>query len=78
MHVLVSPYYLCRLFKAHLNTSPLGYLTHLRVEVARRLLERSNLTVTEVAHLVGYANPAYLTRLFYKFFGNPPAKLRTK
>ena len=74
----ISPYYLCRLFRTHLNATPLGYLTRLRVEIARKLLEKSNLTVAEVAHLVGYSNPAYLTRLFYKFFGNPPAKLRTK
>jgi len=32
--------------------------------------------VAEVAHLIGYSNPAYLTRLFSKFFGNPPTKLR--
>ena len=74
----ISPYYLCRLFRTHLNTTPLGYLTCLRVEIARKLLEKSNLTVTEVAHLVGYSNPAYLTRLFSKFFGSPPAKLRTQ
>lgn len=71
-----SPSQLCRVFKAYLSTTPLGYLTQLRLEIARRLLETSTLTIAEIAHLVGYSNPAYLTRLFCRFFGIPPTKVR--
>lgn len=73
----ISPFYLCRLFKTCLNVTPLGYLTRLRLEITRKLLETSTLTVTEVAHLVGYSNPAYLTRLFSKYFGVSPSNLRS-
>lgn len=71
-----SPSHLCRVFKAYLSTTPLGYLTQLRLKIARKLLETSTLTTAEIAHLVGYSNPAYLTRLFSKFFGIPPTMVR--
>ncbi|GBC99840.1 HTH-type transcriptional activator Btr [bacterium HR17] len=71
-----SPFHFCRVFKNYLGTTPLRYLTQLRLEIARRLLETSSLSITEIAHLVGYSNPAYLTRLFCRFFNIPPTKVR--
>jgi len=74
----VSPFYLCRMFKSYLKMTPLGYLTRLRLEIARKLLETSTLTISEIAYLVGYSNPAYLTRLFSKHFGTTPINLRSR
>lgn len=74
----ISPFHFCRMFKTYLGVTPLGYLTQLRLKIAHKLLETSTLTVAEVAHLVGYSNPAYLTHLFYKYFGVPPTNLRPR
>lgn len=73
----VSPFHLCRLFRRHLDTTPLAYLTAVRLEHARRLLEATELPVGDVAKLVGYpTNQAHFTRLFQRTYGIAPSAAR--
>jgi len=48
-----SPAYLCRLFKSHLNKTPVGYLTKLRLSLAKQLVETTDLSIADIAFLVG-------------------------
>lgn len=73
---LVSPYHLCHLFRRYLRTTPLGYLTRLRLLIARHLLEQVGLSVGDVAALVGYADWRHFHRLFVRHFGVAPGTLR--
>ena len=63
-------------FRTLFGTSVFGYLRTQRMDQARRLLVQRDLTVTEVAARVGYANPSKFASAFRKHFGFPPSALR--
>lgn len=44
--------------------SPLEFIRHIRLQLAAQLLEKSQLTVAEVAYKVGFNNPKYFARYF--------------
>lgn len=71
----VSAAYLSRTFKAVRGTSPITYLTTLRLRQAQTLLQAGQLSVSEVAHSVGYQDPYYFSKLFKRHFGVAPSKL---
>ncbi|GBC98525.1 Bifunctional transcriptional activator/DNA repair enzyme AdaA [bacterium HR17] len=73
----VSPYYLCHLFRQHLQTTPLEYLVRLRLTIARQLLEQVGLSIGDVAVLVGYQDWRHFHRLFVRHFGVPPSAVRS-
>lgn len=74
----VSPAYLCRLFRRHLGTTPIGYLTRLRLHLARRLVETTELSLADIAFLVGYRHLTYFIRQFRRYFGLSPGQLRER
>jgi AraC-like DNA-binding protein len=74
----VSPAYLCRLFRRHLGMTPIGYLTHLRLHLARRLVETTELSLADIAFLVGYRQLTYFVRQFRRLFGQSPGRLRER
>jgi AraC family transcriptional activator of pyochelin receptor len=63
-------------FRAHFGTSVFGLLRTHRMDQARRLLVRRELSVTEVAARVGYENPSKFAAAFRKHFGFPPSASR--
>jgi AraC family transcriptional regulator len=72
----VSTGHLFRLFRVQFGTSPARALEILRLGRAAVALQRSNATLTEVASLVGYANPYHLSRRFSEVYGRPPGAFR--
>ena len=65
--------YLSRLFKSHTGENFIDYLTRVRMDKARELLEKGNLKVKDVAEYVGYNNPYYFAKSFKKHFGYSPS-----
>jgi len=61
-----------RLFLQNTGSTPLQYLTALRVDEAKHLLRYGGYSVKEVARRVGYADPYYFSRLFKKWAGQSP------
>jgi AraC-like DNA-binding protein len=72
----VTPGYLTRIFRQELGLTPWEYLTHLRIAHAKELLAHSTISVTEIAGMVGYDDPAYFTRVFLKETGHAPRAFR--
>ncbi len=68
--------YLERCFQKQLNKNPAELSRHLRLTEARRLIENTDLPVTEVAVRSGYENASAMTRAFSKKFGQTPSGLR--
>lgn len=65
-----------RLFSACTGKSPYRYLSDFRVEMAARLLECTEETVTNVAILVGYASQSDFYRNFTRLLGCAPSVYR--
>ncbi|MBQ6175410.1 MAG: helix-turn-helix domain-containing protein [Clostridia bacterium] len=65
-----TPYtenYIRKLFKDETGLTPTEFLTHLRMDYARHLLEQKqamNLSVARVAELCGYVDERYFSRVF--------------
>jgi YesN/AraC family two-component response regulator len=56
--------------------TPVELIRHIRLKRAAELLEKSQLTVAEVAYTVGFNNPKYFTQYFKEEFGCIPTAWR--
>ena len=72
----VSAPYLSKLFHEQTGTSPMKYLTDLRMRQARKFLADTSLTVQEIAARVGYPDPFHFSRSFKNAVGMSPAQFR--
>jgi two-component system response regulator YesN len=75
-YTCLSPNYLSQLFKQETGKSFLEYLTHCRVEAAKKLLVQSSLTISEIAFKLGYDMPSYFSEVFKKSEGLTPSQYR--
>lgn len=67
-----------RRFRSATGYAPIAYVQQLRVQRARRLLERTAMPVEQVSFAVGYMNPAYFRRVFHRVTRLTPAAYRRK
>ena len=58
------------------NTTFRSHLTAVRMDAAAELLARGSLTVREVAHRVGYRQPAQFAKAFRRHLGVAPSDFR--
>lgn len=72
----VSEDYLTRVFSRELEISPWDYLTRYRILHAQNLLRGSSRAIAEVAHMVGFKDQAYFSRVFSKQTGLSPQAYR--
>jgi transcriptional regulator GlxA family with amidase domain len=74
----VSKYHFLRLFRAVYGQTPAAYLSERRVERAQDLLRRTNLTVTEVCHAVGFSSLGSFSRRFSEITGESPSAFQAR
>ncbi|MBD5513189.1 MAG: AraC family transcriptional regulator [Lachnospiraceae bacterium] len=74
--VNLNEQYFCRLFKKAIGRSPMEYINEYRIMQTRRLLEESDLSVTEICLECGYNNLGNFLREFRKYTGTTPAQYR--
>lgn len=72
-HLCVNEQYLSRCFSKELGIGPMTYLSRYRIEQAKKLLEKGDLSVTQVALRVGLSSQSYFSRLFQKEVGLSPS-----
>jgi AraC-like DNA-binding protein len=65
-----------RLFQEHRGKSPCACFRDIRLERARELLARGDLSVTEVAMETGFASSQHLAGVFRRKFGRHPSDFR--
>ncbi len=58
--------------------SPIAYVQHLRIEDAKRRLERTNAPIDQISWSVGYEDTASFRRLFKRITGITPGNYRRK
>lgn len=71
-HFYLTETYLCDLFKKQTNETILGFLRRIRMHKAKRLLEKSHMTLREVAFQCGYSDYSYFGRHFKAEVGITP------
>lgn len=74
--VFCAPAYLSQVFKKETGENFSEYLAKTRIQLARVLLETSDLTVREVGERVGLNNPSYFSKLFCRIAGIQPGQYR--
>jgi transcriptional regulator GlxA family with amidase domain len=67
-----------RRFSAATGLTPIDYVQRLRIEDAKRRLERTDAPVDEVSWRVGYEDPAFFRRLFKRTTGLAPGAFRKR
>ena len=67
-----------RRFKSATGHAPIDYVQRLRVEEAKRRLERTRAPVDEIGWNVGYEDPAFFRRLFKRITGVTAGAYRRK
>jgi two-component system, response regulator YesN len=75
-HFNMSKNYLCRIFKDTAGCTLWDYLTMIRVEHAKHLLEETNNGTAKIALSVGYDNQGYFSSVFKKKTGVSPKQYR--
>ena len=72
----LSPSYLVRAFKSHVGVPPHRYLVFIRLERAQELLLSSSLSITQIAHRVGFASASHFITRFQAACGTTPFRYR--
>jgi AraC-like DNA-binding protein len=77
-HAGYSRFHFIRAFRAAYGETPAQYLARRRIEHARELLPLANLTVREVAELVGFTSLAAFSTRFKARMGVAPSEYRRR
>jgi transcriptional regulator GlxA family with amidase domain len=75
---LMSPGHFSRSFRAAFGETPYGYLMTRRIERAKALLRRGDLTVTEVCFAVGCTSLGSFSSRFTELVGESPSSYRAR
>ena len=74
--VYLSPYELCRIFRAQTGYTIHQYLNQLRLCTALEMVTTSTTNLTDLALTLGYNSHSHFTSAFRKTFGITPTMLR--
>ena len=67
-----------RIFREHLHTTPIAYLTAYRIQIACQMLAESKASITEVGAACGMGNSSYFGKVFREVVGCTPRQYRYK
>jgi two-component system response regulator YesN len=74
--VYLNASYFSDLFKKEVGQTFIEYLSHLRVEKAKELLNNFDLKISEIATLTGFDDSNYFAKVFKKYVGMTPSQYR--
>jgi len=69
----LSKFHFSRLFKTHVGMSPKQFVTKMRIETAKSLLMKNDVSISSVATTVGFNDPGNFERHFKKLTGVTPS-----
>lgn len=76
--VHLNPFYFSKVFKEHVGETFIDYVTGLRIDLAKQLIEEGDLSLKQVSYQVGYKDPNYFSRVFKKVTGVAPSEYRSQ
>lgn len=75
-HLKVSPFYLSRIFTRESDFALNEYLTDVRINAAKKLIKDGNYIVADIAHIVGFQQSNYFSKVFKRITGISPSKFK--
>lgn len=75
-YVHLTPNYFCSLFRQVVGVRFTDYINDLRARHARRLLENTSSSVTDICYRCGFRSFATFSRVFRKRYGQSPSECR--
>ena len=72
----MSTFRIAHLLKETTGKTALQNIHYLRIQEARRLLESSDMSCTDIAYETGFGDQSYFIKKFRKWMGITPAKYR--
>ena len=72
----MNPSYLSRVFKKQMGVGLSEYLQKIRIESAKELMHKKELSIKEISERVGYNNVMTMNRAFKKYEGTTPGRIR--
>ncbi|WP_117160918.1 response regulator transcription factor [Paraliobacillus sp. X-1268] len=75
-HFHFNPSYLSAYFSMHHNLGFSEYLTGVRIGKAKELLENSQISISDISGMVGYADHSYFCKVFKKRVNKSPGSYR--
>lgn len=73
----LSPYQVTALFHRELNTTPIQYFLNMKMQYARQMLEKSDMSVSQIAELLAFPSHSNFSQRFKKIYGMTPQEYRT-
>ena len=73
-----SPSYLSKMFSQEMGESLILYITNKRIEKAKEYMKNSEISLADVAFMVGYDDYTYFSRVFKKSTGMNPRNYRAE
>lgn len=70
--------YLCKLFCAETGLTVGHYVTHVKLEEAKRLMDITPKPIAEIAEFLGFSSQSYFQRVFKQAYGVTPGEYRKR
>lgn len=74
----LNKYYMSHIFSKAYGISPIHYLLERRILHSKELLENSDFSITQIAHVTGFSSPNYFSQSFKKYTGMTPKGYKNK
>lgn len=70
--------YFLKRFKAEMGITPMNYLRNIRINQAKKLLEHSDMNITQISAAVGFQTIHHFTSTFKKLVGVSPSEYKAR
>lgn len=74
--IFLSKDHLIRLFKKHMNDTPVSYMNRKKIEKAQLMMLVDDSSIQELSFRLGFENISYFNRLFKKVTGQTPTSYK--
>lgn len=71
-----NKYYLSHIFKAYSGYSPIEFLIRKRIHEAKKLISRTDHSITDITKATGFSNPSHFSSYFKKHVGCTPTQYK--
>ena len=72
----INKYYLSHAFKREYGISPINYMTSRRIEESKYLLAETDLSMSQIAQLLGFSSLSYFSQVFHRTQDISPKEYR--